>query len=118
MLSTSLSLFSFFSVIATLAHAKPHAHRHWHQQASRADSTSDSTTSSGSTNIGILYDGSSDLSAFSGKIGFSVDWSPVPLSSSNGLDLGTFIPQLWTFQDGNRESQYHQPFTSTRRSID
>ena len=69
---------------------------------STTDSTTGSTTSSSSASIGILYDSTSDLSAFSGKVGFSVDWSPLPLSSSDGLDLGTFIPQLWTFQDSNR----------------
>ncbi|KAF6227147.1 hypothetical protein HO133_008589 [Letharia lupina] len=123
MWSTSQSLFSFFSVLCTLVQAKPHANPQWHHRHSRgvaASPTSSTTTtttstsptpstpqSSGTTsdssspNIGILYDSTSDLSAFSGQVGFSVDWSPIPLSSSDNLDLGTFYPQLWTFQDSN-----------------
>ena len=127
MLSTSPSLFSFISLFCTLVQAKPHAHAQWHQHSSRAlagpvssttttssssppsaSPSSGTTTGSSSPDIGILYDGTSDLAAFSGKIAFSVDWSPLPLSSSDGLDLGNFIPQLWTFQDSNRESRDHQ----------
>ena len=88
--------------------AKPHANlpRHHHRSRAVAARASGATAESSDANIGIVYDGSSDLGAFSGRVGFSVDWSPSPLDSSDGLDLGTFIPQLWTFQDSNRESPH------------
>lgn len=85
----------FFSILCTFVQAKPHANPQKHRHENRA------AASSVTTNVGIVYDGTSNLGAFSGKIGFSVDWSPTPLSSSNGLSLGEFIPQLWTFQDSN-----------------
>lgn len=139
MLSTSQSLFSAFYLLCTIVQAKPHAYAHGHQHASRvvavpdaatttsatsssapspsssSGTTTDSTTDSGSSNIGIVYDSTSDLTAFSGNLAFSVDWSPLPLSSSDNLDLGTFIPQLWTFQDSNREPPYHQGFNNVDR---
>lgn len=108
MLSTSQSLLSFFSLLCSFAQAKPHANAHRHQHSSGAVAVR--APSSDTPNIGIVYDGTSQLGAFSGRIGFSVDWSPLPLSSSDGLDLGTFIPQLWTFQDSNRELQYQPSF--------
>ena len=107
MSSTSRSLFSFFSVFCTLVQAKSHGNAHWHRHSSRAAVV---PAGSSSPNIGVVYDGTSQLGAFSGKIGFSVDWSPLPLSSSDNLNLGTFMPQLWTFQDSNRESPYHQTY--------
>ena len=114
MLSTSRSLFFLFSVLCTLVQAKPHANpqRHHHHNRAVATPDSDATTESASSSIGIVYDDSSSLGAFSGRIGFSVDWSPTPLGSSDGLDLGTFIPQLWTFQDSNRESSCCETYIS------
>ena len=104
MLSTSQSLLFLF-LFCNLVQGKPHANPHRHGQTvpRSASPDSDATTVSSSSKIGLVYDGTSQLGAFSGKIGFSVDWSPTPLSSSNNLNLGTFIPQLWTFQDSNRE---------------
>ena len=104
MLSPPQSLFSFLSLLCTLTQAKPHANPLWHHHHRRAGAAS---TASSNPSIGILYDGTSDLDAFSGKVGFSVDWSPVPLSTYSNLDLGTFIPQLWGL-DNNRESPYRQ----------
>ena len=105
MFFTSRSTLSLLSVLCTVIQAKPHANpqRHQHHNRAVAARASDATTES---KVGIVYDGNSNLKAFSGRLGFSVDWSPLPLDSSDGLDLGTFIPQLWTFQDGNRESPY------------
>lgn len=100
MLSTPQSLLIFLSLLCTLVQAKPHANAHRHQHSARAPS-SGTTTGSSSPSVGIVYDSTSDLGAFSGNIAFSTDWSPIPLGSSDGLDLGTFIPQLWTFQDSN-----------------
>ncbi|KAM0794274.1 glycosyl hydrolase catalytic core-domain-containing protein [Usnea florida] len=101
--SALLLVFCAFVQAKPHARAKPHGHQHSnHQVAARSPSpSSGSTTDSSSSKIGLLYDGTSDLDAFSGKVGFSVDWSPVPLSSSDNLDLGTFIPQLWSYLDSN-----------------
>lgn len=107
MFSTSQSFFYFLSLLCTTVQAKPHANPHRHQHSVRAPSTS-TTTGSSSPSVGIVYDSTTDLGAFSGNIAFSTDWSPIPLDSSDGLDLGTFIPQLWTFQDSNRELPYCQ----------
>lgn len=112
MLSTSWSLLSLFLIFGTVVKAQPHANPHGRYHHSRAvvPRASDATSDSQNSNIGIVYNDNSNLGAFSGKIGFSVDWSPTPLDSSNGLDLGTFIPQLWTFQDSNRESPPSQTY--------
>ena len=115
MLSILHFVSALFLVLCTFVQAKPHArvkshgHQHSnHQVAARSPSpSSGSTTDSSNSKIGLLYDGTSDLDAFSGKVGFSVDWSPVPLSSSDNLDLGTFIPQLWSYLDSNRKSSNH-----------
>ena len=109
MFSKSRSLLSFFFVFCAVVQGKPHLNPQRHQHHSRA-------VASGSSNIGIVYDSNNNLGAFSGRIGFSVDWSPLPLASSDGLDLGTFIPQLWTFQDGNREWQYRHTHVRISRS--
>ena len=106
MLFTLQSLLSLFSLLCSLVQAKPHANPQWHHHHSRASSAK---ADSGSK-IGLVYDGTSNLGAFSGKIGFSVDWSPLPLSSADNLNLGAFIPQLWTFQDSNRELLHRQTF--------
>lgn len=103
MFSKSRSLLPLFFVLYAVVQGKPHLNPQRHQHHSRA-------VASGSSKIGIVYDSNNNLGAFSGRIGFSVDWSPLPLASSNGLNLGGFIPQLWTFQDSNRESPYrHTP---------
>ena len=112
MLSTLQFISALLLALCAFVQAKPHArakshgHQHSkHEVAARSPSpSSGSTTDSSSPKIGLLYDGTSDLDAFSGKVGFSVDWSPVPLSSSDNLDLGTFIPQLWSYLDSNRKS--------------
>ena len=115
MFLTSRSTLSFLSILCTVIQAKPHANPQRHQHHSRAVAAraSDATTES---KVGIVYDSDSNLKAFSGRLGFSVDWSPLPLDSSDGLDLGTFIPQLWTFQDSNRESPYCFTSISSSRS--
>lgn len=106
MFSTSRSILSLLPFLCTVTQAKPHANPHRHQHHGRAAAARVS-------NVGIVYDGDSNLEAFSGRLGFSVDWSPLPLDSSDGLDLGTFIPQLWTFQDSNRESPYCHTYLVT-----
>ena len=113
MLSTSPSFLSFFSILCALVQAESHGKAHWYRHSGRPASVQ---ARSSNSKIGIVYDGTSELNAFSGEIGFSVDWSPLPLSSSDNLDLGTFIPQLWTFQDSNRKSPYHQTLTNVSKN--
>ena len=117
MFFTSRSILFLLSILCTIIQAKPHANpqRHQHHGRAVAARASDATTES---KVGIVYDGDSNLKAFSGRLGFSVDWSPLPLGSSNGLNLGTFIPQLWTFQDSNRESPFCYNYICNTRTGD
>lgn len=80
----SQSLFSFLSLLCTLSHAAPAAF----PVAKRSTASR-----------GLLYAPGPALSAFHGKVSWSVNWATAP--SAGSTDLGEYVAQLWG-TDANR----------------